>query len=231
MDRTGQSNFPQNPYVWLALIAARITVAGQRATRLYGALVTAALLACAPLTAGAEVARTTIAFGQNPGVLTDFDFLPVAKQLPWTLIEDATAAGGVAIEQRGKPTAANHEQDQGGGIALRLTAPDSYYLVQLDALRDRVVFLRVLNGASEEVAAVDADVATNSWHILAVSAAGDQFVVSLDGVWAFTAFDKTLSRAGRIAADCNRQRHALRQHLDCTALAVNPAMVITANEP
>jgi len=82
---------------------------------------------------------------------------------------------------------------------MRLSSPQDYYLVQVDALRDRVVFSRVSNGASEEIAAVDADVASHSWHTLTVRAKDDEFVVSLDGVWAFTAFDKTLSQAGRIA--------------------------------
>jgi hypothetical protein len=89
--------------------------------------------------------------------------------------------------------------DQGGGIALRLTAPDSYYLVEMDARRDRVVFLRVANGATEEIVGVDADIATNEWHRLAVRVVDDEFVITLDGIWVFTGFDKTLSRAGRVA--------------------------------
>jgi hypothetical protein len=34
---------------------------------------------------------------------------------------------------------------------------------------------------------------------LTVRAKDDEFVVSLDGIWVFTGFDKTLSQAGRIA--------------------------------
>ena len=152
-------------------------------------------------------------------------FLPVPEgaQSPWALVEDATAAGGVTLENRGKPTYANHSlavykpasitdaeisvrikatggrEDQGGGIALRLTAPDSYYLVEMDARRDRVVFLRVANGSAEELISVDADIAADAWHTLMVRAVDDEFVVSLDGVWAFTMFDKTLQRGGRVA--------------------------------
>jgi hypothetical protein len=69
----------------------------------------------------------------------------------------------------------------------------------MDARRDRVVFLRVANGDATEIVAVDADIATNAWHTLTVQAVDDEFVVSLDGVWAFTAFDKVLSHAGRVA--------------------------------
>jgi hypothetical protein len=80
-----------------------------------------------------------------------------------------------------------------------LSNPQTYYLIQLDALRDRVLFSLVSNGASEEIVGVDADIASHAWHTLTVRANDDEFVVSLDGTWAFTAFDKTLSRAGRIA--------------------------------
>jgi hypothetical protein len=95
--------------------------------------------------------------------------------------------------------AAGGKSDQGGGVAVRLKTPESYYLVQLDALRDRVLFSLVSNGESKEIAGVDADIASHAWHTLAVRAKDDEFVVSLDGTWMFTAFDKTLSRAGRIA--------------------------------
>jgi hypothetical protein len=37
------------------------------------------------------------------------------------------------------------------------------------------------------------------WHTLTVRAKDNEFVVSLDGIWMFTAFDRTLSQAGRIA--------------------------------
>jgi hypothetical protein len=196
-----------------------------RRVRLVPALLAAALFACALPAASALEPKPIIDIGRNLGAPpAHFDFLPAteAGQLPWALVEDATAAGGIALEQRSTPTTTNHflavykpasvkdaeisarikatgEGDQGGGIALRLTAPDSYYLVEMDARRDRVMFLRVANGDAEEIIAVDADIATNAWHTLTVRAVDDEFFVSLDGVWAFTAFDKVLSRAGRVA--------------------------------
>jgi len=146
------------------------------------------------------------------------------SQGQWTTVSDATAAAGLAIEQSGAQTAeqrfplaiyksaslknaeislrlnaAGGKSDQGGGVAMRLSSPQDYYLVQVDALRDRVVFSRVSNGASEEIVGVDADIASHSWHTLMVRAKDDEFIVSLDGIWVFTAFDKALSRAGRIA--------------------------------
>jgi hypothetical protein len=178
------------------------------------------------LSPAAANATGNVDIGQKAGIVADdFDFLPVPEGAPspWAMVEDATAAGGVALEQRGTPTYANHSlavyrpasvtdaeiglrikatggrEDQGGGIALRLTSPDSYYLVEMDARRDRVVFLRVADGSAEELISVDADIAANTWHTLMVRAVDDEFVVSLDGVWAFTMFDKTLPRGGRVA--------------------------------
>jgi hypothetical protein len=57
----------------------------------------------------------------------------------------------------------------------------------------------VSNGASEEIAGVDADIASHTWHTLDVRAKDDEFVVSLDGIWMFTVFDKALSQAGHLA--------------------------------
>ena len=82
---------------------------------------------------------------------------------------------------------------------MRLSSTQNYYLVQVDALKERVVFSLVNNGVSEEIVGVDADIATHSWHTLAVRAVDNEFTVSLDGNWVFTGFDKTLSQAGRIA--------------------------------
>jgi hypothetical protein len=223
VDRNDLSIPPSVLYAQLGLEAAPPIV---RRARLVPALLAAALLACALPAAKALETQATIDGGLNAGAPpAHFDFLPDGEgpRNPWTLIEDATAMAGLAIERRGTPSTAGHSfaiysaaspkdaeislrikatggtEDQGGGIALRLTAPDSYYLVEMDVRRDRIVFLRVANGATEEIAGVDADIATNEWHRLAVRAVNDEFVVSLDGAWAFTAFDKALSREGRIA--------------------------------
>jgi hypothetical protein len=223
LDRSTPSIPPPGLYAQLGFEAAPPIV---RRARLVPALLAAALVACALPAAKALEAKATIDIGQNAGAPpAHFDFLPAGEgqRNPWRLIEDGTAVGGLAIERRGTPSivdrslaiysaaspkdaeislrikATGGTEDQGGGIALRLTGPDSYYLVEMDARRDRVVFLRVANGATEEIVGVDADIATNEWHRLAVRAVDDEFVVSLDGTWAFTAFDKALSSAGRIA--------------------------------
>ncbi len=196
--------------------------------RIFCVSLVAAFVTCTEFGACAQDAATSIDIGKNEigAPPAEFELLPLGegKQGLWTVVRDATAETGIAIEQAGVQTtedrfplaiykpallknaeislrlnATGGKSDQGGGVAVRLSSPQNYYLVQLDARRDRVVFSRVSNGASEEIVTVDADIASHSWHTLTVRAKDDEFVVSLDGIWMFTAFDKALSQAGRIA--------------------------------
>jgi hypothetical protein len=195
---------------------------------LFGACLAVAFVACLQTVARAETAITKIDLGNcEVGVPpAGFDLLPSGngKQGRWTVVHDTTAAAGVAIEQAGVEAAEDRfplaiyktappknveiglrlkatggKSDQGGGVAVRLMSPDNYYLVQVDALRDRVTLLLVTNGGSEEIVGVDADIASHAWHTLAVRAEDDRFAVTFDGNWIFTGFNKTLSDAGRIA--------------------------------
>jgi hypothetical protein len=190
--------------------------------RIVCVLLALACVTCTELSASGKDAVANISIGKNKigSLPAGFDL----SQGHWTVVGDASATSGLAIEQSGAQTTEERfslaisktaslenaeislrlnpvggTSNQGGGIAVRLSSPQNYYLVQLDALRDRVLFSRVTNGASEEIVGVDADVALRSWHTLTVRAKDDEFVVSLDGTWVFTAFDKALSQPGRIA--------------------------------
>jgi hypothetical protein len=190
--------------------------------RTFRVLLAVAFVTCVELGASAQDAAAHIDIGTSKigAPPSEFD-LPQGR---WMVVGDATAIAGLAIEQSGLQTTEDRfplaiyktaslknaeislrikadggKSDRGGGVAVRLSSPQDYYLVQVDALRDRVLFSRVSDGTSEEVVAVDADIASHSWHTLTVRARDNEFVVSLDGVWVFTAFDKTLSQSGRIA--------------------------------
>ena len=190
--------------------------------RFLGVLLSVVCVACPEL--GATVQNTTTAIDiEKDGIGTapaEFDL----SQGRWTIVRDATAEGGLALEQSGVSTAEDSfplaiyknatiknveinfrlradggELDRGGGIAMRMSSPQDYYLVQVDARREMVLFLRVSEGGTEEIAGVEVDITSHSWHALTVRAVDNQFTVSLDGTWVFTAFDKTLSHPGRIA--------------------------------
>jgi hypothetical protein len=54
--------------------------------------------------------------------------------------------------------------DQAGGIVVRLTTPDDYYVVRANALEDNVCFYRVVKGKREQITGADTKVASNDWH-------------------------------------------------------------------
>jgi 3-keto-disaccharide hydrolase len=142
----------------------------------------------------------------------------------WSLIADTTATDGRAIAQvskdrtdyrfplavykpysgkdlelsvRFKPVAG--KVDQAGGIAVRLSTPDDYYVARANALEDNVRFYRVVKGRREQLASANAKVAPNEWHTLALRAEGDRFTVSFDGKALLTAQDNTFPDAGKVA--------------------------------
>jgi len=194
----------------------------------FGVGLAVALIACLQAAAGAQATIINIDIAKNEVGASpeNFELLPSGdcKQGRWTVVRDATALASIAIEQAGIEAAEDRfplaiykaaspkdvevslrlkvtagKQGQGGGVAMRLMSPDNYYLVQLDALRDRVVFSRVTDGVFEEVAGVDADITSRTWHRLEVRARDHEFLVSLNGAWIFTVFDKTLPHPGRVA--------------------------------
>jgi hypothetical protein len=142
----------------------------------------------------------------------------------WSLVADASAAGGRAIAQvskdktnyrfplaiykpfsgedlevlvRFKPVTGT--VDQAGGIAVRVITPDDYYVLRANALEDNVRFYRVVKGQREQLGGADVKVAPNVWHTLALKAEGDRFSISYDGKMLFTAEDNTFAGPGKVA--------------------------------
>ena len=142
----------------------------------------------------------------------------------WRVVTDLTAAGSTAITQVStdttgyrfplavyRPVSAKNVEvttrfkpvsgkvDQAGGIAVRLTTPDDYYVVRANALEDNVRFYRVAKGRREQIAAVDTKVAGSQWHTLSLRAEGARFTVSFDGKELFSADDSTIAAEGKVA--------------------------------
>ena len=107
----------------------------------------------------------------------------------WVVIPATTASSGSAIEHTRATTteaaealaicrsaglkngdlslrfrAISGASRQSGGLALRMATPKDYYLVKVDALRNRALLLQVSNGLEEEIVGDDADVAGDVWH-------------------------------------------------------------------
>jgi len=142
----------------------------------------------------------------------------------WTVVADPTSANGRAIAQvskdhtdyrfplaiykpysgkdvevsvRFKPVAGT--VDQAGGIAVRLSTPDDYYVVRANALEDNVGLYRVVKGKREQLASANAKVSANQWHTLALKTEGDRITVLFDGKALLSAQDSTFPDAGKVA--------------------------------
>jgi hypothetical protein len=153
----------------------------------------------------------------------DFDFLLTGDGEPgrWTVVRDTTAVDGIAIEHVSTDQHENRfplavyapvsSRDfkvkvrfkiikgtmQSAGIAVRFVDVDNYYVVAASALEERVDLFRVIKGKKERIWGTDADVFRDRWHLLEFQANDDQFTISLDLNWLFTAQDSTLLSDGR----------------------------------
>jgi hypothetical protein len=129
------------------------------------------------------------AIAQTSTDRTDYRF-PLAVYEP-------LSAANVDVIVRFKPVAG--AIDQAGGIAVRLTSPDDYYVVRANALEDNVRLYRVVNGSRQQIKGINTKVAADQWHTLGLRAEGDRFTVSFDGKPLFTAEDKTFADPGNVA--------------------------------
>jgi Galactocerebrosidase, C-terminal lectin domain len=184
-----------------------------------------ALPAAAPARGGAPLSVDFSATGPG-GEPADFTFWRTGQGPAgqWTVVADPAAANGRAIAQvskdrtdyrfplavykpysgkdlefsvRFKPVSGTI--DQAGGVAVRLSTPDDYYIARANALEGNVRFYRVVKGKREQLASANAKVASNQWHTLALKAEGDRFTVSFDGKALLSARDRTFVDAGKVA--------------------------------
>jgi glycosyl hydrolase family 59 (putative galactocerebrosidase) len=155
-----------------------------------------------------------------------FEFARTGQGRPakWAVTPDTSAAGGLAIEQTStdttdyrfplaiyRPASAGNvdvtvrfkavagKVDQAGGIAIRLSDPDNYYVVRANALEDNVRFYRMVKGRREQIEGANTRVTANEWHQLGLRAEGERFTVTFDGKQLFTATDRTFAGAGTVA--------------------------------
>ena len=156
----------------------------------------------------------------------DFEFWRTGQGGPgrWAVVGDATASGGRAIEQEStdqtdfrfplaiyKPLSAKNVEvavrfksvagkvDQAGGIAVRLTSPDNYYVVRANALEDNVRFYHVIKGRRTELKGANIKVPTNQWHTLGLKAEGERFTVTFNGKSLLTVNDSAIPDVGKVA--------------------------------
>jgi hypothetical protein len=196
--------------------------------RIVAATALACAIACAGSAGFTETGAIMIAIDRmTPGAApTDFEFARTGQGGPalWAVTSDTSAAGGLAIEQTSTDTtdyrfplaiyrlvsasrvdvtvrfkAVAGKIDQAGGVAVRLSDPDNYYVVRANALEDNVRFYRVVKGRREQIEGANTKVTANEWHQLGLRAEGQRFTITFDGKQLFTATDRTIAGAGKIA--------------------------------
>ncbi len=142
----------------------------------------------------------------------------------WRMVEDATASQGKAIAQvSADPTdyrfplavyeplpaqdveasvrfkAISGKGDQAGGLAVRLTDADNYYVARANALEDNVRLYRVVKGDRQQMASASAKVSSGAWHTLTLRAEGDRLSASFDGKPLLTHSDRIFTGSGKVA--------------------------------
>jgi hypothetical protein len=100
------------------------------------------------------------------------------------------------VTVRFKPVAG--DVDQAGGIVVRASGPDNYYIVRANALEDNVRFYRVVGGQRIQISNANVRVAPGAWHTLTLRAQGDRFSVSYDGKQLYTVRDQTFADVGKV---------------------------------
>ena len=154
--------------------------------------------------------------------LQDFEFWRAGQPDPshWSIVGEAGTENGFSIQQSGANRAAASSlaiykqrwamngkiraqfklmdgSMPSAGLAVRVSSPNDYYLVRASAFEQRLSFIHVVDGRSEEITDVDADIRPNHWQTLEVAFDGNSFKISLDDQWAFTAFDYSKPISGQ----------------------------------
>jgi hypothetical protein len=84
------------------------------------------------------------------------------------------------------------------GLAVRVADANNYYVVRASALETRIDLFRVLDGRMERIAGTDADVEQDHWQTLGVSVENDSFSITFNRKLLFTAWDRSLTKDGRV---------------------------------
>jgi hypothetical protein len=153
-----------------------------------------------------------------------FEFLQTGQGQAgrWKVVDDNTVPGGKALEQTSADStdyrfplaiyeavsAANIEVkirfkavsgsiDRAGGIVVRLTDANNYYVVRANALEGNVRFYRVVKGQRQQLASVNTRVTVGEWHTLALRAEGNRFKVSFDEKPLISTSDGTFRNPGK----------------------------------
>jgi hypothetical protein len=114
---------------------------------------------------------------------------------PWCVKSDTSIQNG-SVEVKFKPISGR--EDAAGGIIWRWKDGDNYYVARANALEDNVSLYHTTNGRRNTIKYVNAPVAKNQWHTLAVEFNGTSIRVALDGKIYIEQVDDHIGGAGAV---------------------------------
>jgi len=215
------------------------------AAALLGAM-SAALIVASATTAATTDKSNDVDFGANaigaPPPNFEFGITGQGRPGHWITVNDATALGGVAVEQSERDptedrsafaiyrplslkdfTASVHLKFVRGtvptaGIAFRFVDANNYYVLTANALEGRIDVWRVVAGKMQQIVGTEAEVVFSHWHTLDIAVRADAFTVTFDNNVLFTAFDRTFNKDGRLGLWTEQDTLTRFAQLDIMAL-------------
>jgi hypothetical protein len=140
-----------------------------------------------------EVVRDDTAEGKK--ALAQLSADPTDYRFPLAIYSEVMAVN-VEIAARFKPISG--KEDQAGGVVVRFSNPNNYYIARANALENNVRFYRVVKGRRQQLASANAKVTAGEWNRLTLRAENDRFTVSLNDKTLHTTTDHTFRSAGKV---------------------------------
>jgi Domain of Unknown Function (DUF1080) len=125
---------------------------------------------------------------QESADATDYRF-------PLALIKEGSYKD-VTLSVRARPVSG--EVDQGFGLVWRYQNADNYYVTRCNADEDNCTIYHTIAGNRRGFQSKSIKVAKNTWHTLKVEAAGNHFLVWLDGKKVIDATDDSFKNPGKV---------------------------------
>ena len=160
--------------------------------------------------------------GQPPPQWTPAEADGVGTPAEWTIAEDRSAPVGarvLSVESKNPErtfnlcildefvaedcdVAANikprsGQDDQGGGLVVRLQDSQNYYLARWSPLEKNLRLYLVENGKRLTIKSAELDVAPG-WHKIALKCRGPAFEVSFDGAVVLSATNSAITKKGKV---------------------------------
>jgi len=165
---------------------------------------------------------TSMAPGGKPSGFTE-GLTGQGNPVRWQVLEDASAPGGKVIAETSQDTAdyrfplciydaftgrdvetsvrfraVDGTVDQAAGLIVRVQDAQNYYVARANALENNVRLYKVIDGIRRQLAGLNLEVPSGSWHSLSLRIDGDALEVTFDERQIIQTHDTAISGAGKV---------------------------------